>query len=183
MAMSNHKRKIITTTIDEEGLGYSTANIRELGLQNQINAKIEDLTKSFPYPKNYFDYIYARLVLHYLSYQELNIVLSNLRHSLKNTGHIFVVVRSVKNLDKEKLDQQEYDSKTRLTKVYYHDENGKVIGSGIRCFHTPETIKEHLEKTGFEVIYTKEYQEQLYKDFMRTKMAPRMDHVIEIHAK
>lgn len=180
MAITDPKRKVIATTIDNEGLDFSIANIYELGLDSQIETKIEDLTKEYPYPDNYFDYIYARLVLHYLSFQELNEVLDNFRKSLKDTGHLFIVVRSEKNVDRNKPDQ-EYDPNTRLTKVYYRDENKNIIGSGVRYFHTPATIREHLEKSGFNIDYIKEYQEQLYKDFMRTKIAPRLDHVIEVH--
>ncbi|MBI2414605.1 class I SAM-dependent methyltransferase [candidate division WWE3 bacterium] len=181
MAKANLNSKIIATTIDTEGLDFSIANIKELGLDKQIETKIEDLTKEYPYPANYFDYIYARLVLHYLSFQELDNVLNNFKKSLKSTGHLFIVVRSEKNVDRNKPDI-EYDPITRLTKVFYRDENKNIIGTGVRYFHTPETIKEHLEKAGFKIDYIKEFEEQLYKDFMRTKIAPRLDHVIEVHA-
>jgi len=157
-------------------------NIKELKLDTQIEAKIEDLTKDFPYQENYFDYIYARLVLHYFSYQELDAIFIKMRKSLKPSGHIFIVVRSEKNIDTNKPDQ-EYDPITRLTTVLYRDDNKNVIGKGVRYFHSPETIREHLERAGFEIDYIKECQEQLYKDFMRTKIAPRLDHVIEVHAK
>ncbi len=182
MAQANPKRHIIATTIDEKGLAFAQENIKKLNLENQIETRLEDLTTEFSYADKYFDYIYARLVLHYLSFQELDKVLSNFRRSLTKTGHLSIVVRSEKNVDRNRPDQ-EYDPVTRLTTVYYRDENKNIIGSGVRYFHTPETIREHLERVGFEIDYIKEYEEQLYKDFMRTKIAPKLDHVIEIHAK
>ena len=51
-----------------------------------------------------------------------------------------------------------------------------------RYFHTPESIRKHLEKANFAIKETQEYQEQLYKDFMRKELAPIVDHVIEVQA-
>lgn len=181
MALGNKDRKVIATTIDKEGLNFSIKNIKELGLENQIETKVEDLTKEFPYPENYFDYIYARLVLHYFSSQDLDKVLSKFRIALKKSGHLFVVVRSENKEDKDKPDT-EYDPITRYTKVVYRDKEGNITGWGVRYFHTPETIIKHLTKAGFEVEYHKSYNEQLYIDFMRTKVSPRLDPVIEVHA-
>lgn len=182
MALGNKDRKIVATTIDKEGLDFSTKNIKELGLDNQIETKLEDLTKEFPYPDDYFDYIYARLVLHYLSCQDLDKVLAEFRRTLKKSGHLFLVVRSGNEEDKNKPDT-EYDPITRFTKVVYRDKDGNITGRATRYFHTPETITEHLTKASFEIEYHKEYEEQLYTDFMRTKIAPRLDPVIEVHAK
>jgi cyclopropane fatty-acyl-phospholipid synthase-like methyltransferase len=182
MALGNRDRKVIATTIDDKGLEYAAKNISELGLGQQIDARLEDLRKDFPYPESSFDFIYARLVLHYLSFQDLDKVLKRFRESLKPSGELFVVVRSVKNLTRSGKNAK-YDPATHLTEVVYRDDDGKVVGRSSRYFHTPESITSHLKGAGFEIKNVKEYQEQLYKDFMRTKVAPNKDHLIEVLAK
>jgi cyclopropane fatty-acyl-phospholipid synthase-like methyltransferase len=169
MALDHPDRKVIATTVDQKGYEYALNNINELELSDQILVRLEDLTKEFPYDAKSFDFIYARLVLHYLSYQDLNITLTNFRKSLKPGGKLFVVVRSVKNIEGRNLP---YDPETRFTTEPY----------GVRYFHSTQSISEHLTQTGFEVVNLKEYEEQLYTDFMRTKLAPAPDHLIEILA-
>lgn len=181
MALANPGRKVAATTLDQKGLDYATKNIAELELTERVSAKLEDLTKEFPYPNDFFDFVYARLVLHYLSFQDLNKVLIEFRRSLKRGGGLFVVVRSAKNKDSEK--KLEYDSETRMTTENYTDAAGNIIDRGQRYFHTPETIAAHLNEAGFEVVHLKEYEEQLYKDFMRTQLATKKDQVIEVLAK
>ena len=66
MAQVDRQRQIIATTIDVAGAEYAKEHIEELGLSNQIEVKIEDVSQSLDYSEGYFDYIYARLVLHYL---------------------------------------------------------------------------------------------------------------------
>lgn len=167
MAIGNPDRKIIATTIDQKGYESALANIHAMGLDDRIQVRLEDLTKGFPYPAGSFDFIYARLVLHYLSYSELNLVLANFRRALKPDGKLFIVVRSVNNLQGRDLP---YDRKTRFTKEPW----------GNRYFHSPQTITEHLLAANFEVESLYQYQEQLYTDFMRTNIAPVKDHVIEV---
>lgn len=181
MVVENPDRKVIATTIDEKGLAVAKENIKKLNLDNQIEAKLEDLTKEFPYKKDQFDFIYARLVLHYLKAQDLDKVLSNFYNSLQKDGKLFVIVRSEKNIDTDEK-RNNYDPVTKITKVPYRNNKGEIEAWGIRYFHSPKTIKEHLEKAGFTIDYIKEYQERLYVDFMRTKASPRLDHLIEVLA-
>lgn len=169
MVTANSDRKVVATTIDPKGLEFARANIAELSLDSQVETRLEDLTKEFPYGPDSFDFIYARLVLHYLSYQDLKAVLINFRQALKPGGRLFVVIRSEKNVEGRDLP---YDPETRFTKEPW----------GVRYFHTPESITAHLVEAGFEVDKLAEYQEQLYTDFMRTKIAPVKDHVIEVLA-
>lgn len=181
MARDNPNRKIVATTIDQKGLDFARDIIEKVGLEKQIETKNEDLREDWQYPKNYFDYIYARLVLHYLSKQDLDKVLAGFTKSLKPNGRAFIVVRSVKNVDWDNPDTT-YDEETKLTTKVYRDKDGKVLGQSVRYFHTPESISEHIEKVGLEAGAVEEYQERLYKDFMRKEISPRKDHVIELVA-
>lgn len=181
MAKGNPERKIIATTIDQNGLQFAQDVINKVGLEDRIETKLEDLRDEWNYPSDYFDYIYARLVLHYLSRQDLDKVLAGFSGSLKADGRVFVVVRSEKNVDKNDPDYS-YDPETSLTKVPYRGKDGNIEGWGGRYFHSPETISEHLQKAGFAVTDLKEYTEQLYKDFMRKEISPNIDHVIEVLA-
>ena len=181
MARANSRRKVIATTIDVKGLAFAEEVINEVGIKDQIETRLEDLRGECSYPNEYFDTIYARLVLHYLSSQDLDKVLADFHRTLKQNGRLFIVVRSVKNVpDREDIT---YDDQTKLTTITHYQENGEVRYIESRYFHTPESICWHLEKAGFSIEDVEEYQEQLYKDFMRKELAPNLDHVIEVQAK
>jgi cyclopropane fatty-acyl-phospholipid synthase-like methyltransferase len=182
MVKDNPDRKVIATTIDRKGLEFANETIRRLGYEKQIETKLEDLSDEWGYPDEYFDFVYARLVLHYLSKSDLSKVLSNFMKSMKPDGLLFVVVRSIKNVN-QKDKNVLYDPKTCFTTIKYYDANGKIEGESKRYFHTPDTISEHLNSAGFTIIEVKEYQERLYKDFMRKEISPVDDHVIEILCK
>lgn len=182
MVKDNPNRKVIATTIDQKGQEFANKTIKKLGYEKQIETKLEDLSKEWNYPENYFDFIYARLVLHYLSKAGLDKVLKNFSKSIKNGGLLFVVVRSVKNVDQNDKNVS-YDPETCFTTVKYYDDSGKIEGESKRYFHTPESISEHLKLAGFSIVELKEYQERLYKDFMRKEISPVEDFVIEVLCK
>lgn len=180
MARANPQRKVIATTIDEKGLKFAQDVIAEVGLQTQIETKLEDLRESADYPYDYFDYIYARLVLHYLSAQDLDTVLASFHRTLKPDGRLFIVVRSKKNLPAD--GNFTYDEQTKLTSIPHHRPDGQASYMETRYFHTPVSIRQHLEQAGFQISQIEEYQEQLYRDFMRQEISPNVDHVIEVLA-
>lgn len=179
MAELNPLRRIIATTLDEKGIDFAKKQIDDLGLSHQIDVKLEDVSKPLPYVEKSFDYIYARLVLHYLSKTELDAALYGLHKVLKPTGRFFAVVRSTDCPDAQREDAS-YDPDTGLTRCTV-DEEGRAY-SYKRYFHTQATITEHIEKAGFEVVSVIQYDEQLYKDFMRQEIADTTDNVIEIRA-
>ncbi|MBP7875512.1 class I SAM-dependent methyltransferase [Candidatus Woesebacteria bacterium] len=179
MVQANPQRKVIATTIDTKGLKFAQDVIKDVDLQGQIKAKLEDLRGASSYPDNHFDFIYARLVLHYLSSGDLDAVLASFYKTLKQDGRLFVVVRSAKNVPNSP--SVKFDKQTQLTSIP-HYENGKVTYWETRYFHTPKTIRQHLEAEGFNVTHMEEYQEQLYKDFMRNDISSKLDHVIEVLA-
>ncbi len=181
MVREHPARKVIATTIDKEGLAFAEDIIKSLGFQNQVETRLEDLTGEWKYPANYFDFIYARLVLHYLPVRDLEVVLENFAKSLKPEGRIFVVVRSVKNINANDP-YVRFDPDTKMTTYPHYDSSGALLSTNVRYFHTPESIQTHLEKAGLKVGAIKEYQEQLYRDFMRRDMSPHKDHVIELVA-
>lgn len=181
MVQDNPDRRVVATTIDEKGLIFAREIIEAIGLTNQIETKLEDLRESGEYPDNFFDFIYARLVLHYLSAQDLDIVLAEFKRTVKPNGKLFIVVRSEKNIT-ESSDEATYDEATKLTSIPHYHSNGELRYLEVRYFHSPETIREHLEKAGFTIVSIEEYQEHLYKDFQRSELSDRVDHVIEVQA-
>lgn len=181
MAQANPQRKIIATTIDQNGLEFANEIIKQTDFESQIETKFEDLRSEWLYPENYFDFIYARLVLHYLSAQDLDRVIANFTKSLKLNGRVFSVVRSVENIDRNDPEVS-YDPETKFTTEAYRNRDGEITGRGIRYFHTLETISDHFKKAGLEIECSIGYKEQLYKDFMRKEVAQKMDHVIETTA-
>lgn len=181
MAETNPERHIVATTVDEEGAAFAQKFIHEKHLEHQIEAKIEDVAAPLPYDDDHFDYIYARLVLHYLPKAKLDAALAELRRVLKPGGKLFVVVRSV-NCSDATDPKSTYDPETGLTTcVHVNEQTGKTHTS-VRYFHSEDSIRDHVAKAGFAVEYIKSYDERLFTDFMRTKLAPRDDNVVELVA-
>lgn len=181
MAEANPARHIVATTVDEEGLAFAQKFISEKHLESRIETKLEDVSQPLPYNDGHFDYIYARLVLHYLPKAALDKALAELHRTLKLDGSLFVVVRSVDCPD-AKDPNSTYDPDTGLTTCMRINEQTGKKHSSVRYFHSEESIKNHVAKAGFAIKYTKSYDERLFTDFMRTQLAPHDDNVIELVA-
>lgn len=181
MAEANPKRHIVATTIDEEGVAFAQKYIAEKHLDGQIETKIEDVAEPLPYRDAYFDYVYARLVLHYLPKDKLVAALAELHRVLKPGGRLFVVVRSTQCPDATREDAH-FDPVTNLTSCSFTDDKTGKVHSYSRYFHTEDSISKYVAETGFNVAYTKAYDEHLYVDFMRTELSPKTDNVIELLA-
>jgi len=181
MAELSPKRHIVATTIDEAGAAFAKEQIAERHVENQIDVKIEDVAQPLLYPDDHFDYVYARLVLHYLPKNQLISALAELHRVLKPGGQLFVVVRSTKCPDAVRKEAH-FDSATNLTTCTFVDEKTGRKHSYSRYFHTEASIREYVSEAGFSVSYTKAYNEHLFIDFMRTEIAPEADNVIELLA-
>lgn len=175
MAQPVRDRHIIATTVHLTGAEYAKQFIRESGLSDQIEIKIEDVSQPLPYPNCHFDYIYARLVLHYLAKDALISALAELYRVLRAEGKIFIVVRSVDCLEASDKAAR-FDALTALTT---YSSEGKSYS---RYFHSQESIKEHLSLAGFTIKGMDAYQEQLCVDFERTKPSSQIDSLIEVIA-
>ncbi len=181
MAEANPERHIVATTIDKQGVAFAQKMADQRHLGRQIEIKTEDVAGSLPYDNDHFDYIYARLVLHYLSKDKLDKALTELYRILKSGGRLFVVVRSIDCPD-AKNPRATYDSKMGLTTCVHTDRQTGETHTSVRYFHSEDSIREHVEMAGFTVKYAKSYNERLFTDFMRTKLAPHDDNVIELLA-
>jgi len=183
MAQQNPERRVIATTIDAGGMQYTSDLVRRVGLQSQIETKLEDLRGPWNHAPDSFDFIYARLVLHYISTQDLDSTLQNFMRSLRPGGRLFAVVQSVKNIDPNDPNNK-YDPETRLTSRVKYLTDGTIIGIGERYLQTPESFGEHVERAGFVLQSVQEYEEQLYHDYERTHemIGPRPSQLIEIVA-
>lgn len=167
MAKKCPNAKIIATTVDEKGADFSKRNLQQFDEASQIEIKIEDVSKPMPYADGTFDYVYARLVLHYLTKQQLDAALKEIYRVLKKGGLFFVVARN----DKEwEISNPEfviaYDEETNITSYYEQWRKEKIMK---RQFLSEEGLKEVLEKNGFKVKSCKSYHEFLYTDYERTR--------------
>lgn len=174
MAELNSHRIIIASTIDEEGANFARKYIETKGLSKQVIVKIEDVSKTLPYENHSFDFIYARLVLHYLPKIELIQALNELHRILKDGGKLFIVVRSSKCYEATSK-RAIFDPIRGLTTYTSNDGN-----SYSRFFHSENSIQEYVKASGFTVQQVKSYQEQLCIDFQRTKPSNYIDTLIEI---
>jgi SAM-dependent methyltransferase len=181
MAESDPERHIVATSVDAQGIELTKKYIADSHLETRIDVKIEDISEPLPYTDGHFDYIYARLVLHYLSEEKLRSALKELHRILKSGGKLFVVVRSVNCPDATRPEVQ-YDLVTKLTSGSFTDEETGKLYTYSRYFHTEDSIGGYVTKAGFTLDYIKMYDEYLYKDFMHTDISPRTDNVIELLA-
>lgn len=175
MAQSDGHKHIIATTVDSVGAEYAKQRIRESGFSNQIEVKIEDVSQPLPYPPFHFDYIYARLILHYLAKDALTSALTELYRVLRTEGKLFIVVRSVDCVEASDKAAR-FDALTGLTT---YSSEGKSYS---RYFHSQASIKKHLSLAGFIIKHMDAYQEQLCVDFQRTKPSSQIDSLIEVLA-
>lgn len=167
MAKKCPKAKIITTTVDEKGLQYSIDKMSQFKEYKQIEAKIEDVSKPMNYGDNTFDFIYARLVLHYLNKKELHMALKELYRVLKPNGLMFIVARNTKEWEIAKKEYIiEYDEDTNMTTYYVQGKKDEIAK---RQFLSEEQLEKVLAEHNFKIKRIKSYKEKLYTDYERTK--------------
>lgn len=181
MVLNNPSRRVIATTIDSEGIDSVESTLKTMGLQDRIEVKHEDVSEPLPYDDETFDYIYARLVLHYLPRQKLHAALQELNRVIRPKGRLFVVVRSKDDPD-TKIQGTTYDPETGLTTYPWMDEAGNIHPDKpvSRYFHSQESISEHLREAGFTINKLVQHDEQLYLDFGRQRLSSQIANVIDV---
>lgn len=165
---------VIATTIDTRGIEKTREIVKEKGLEDRIILKVEDVRDKGIYEDNSFDYIYARLVLHYLTNKELSEVLKELKRILKNNGILYIVVRSDK-CDEIKNGFISYNEETGMTEH-------KTFTGNIdkRRFHSYESISKAINAAGLNINKIKDYDEVLYADYERTIPVDVRNNLIEV---
>lgn len=173
--MTNRFGGLVTaTTIDEKGLNNTREIVEGRNLLNRIDLKLEDVRDKNIYPDNYFDFIYARLVLHYLADNELLDVLKEFKRILKDNGLLYIVVRS-NNCSEPHDGFLEYYEETGMTKHVAFD--GRIA---TRRFHSIESISNAIKESGFNIKNIKDYDEVLYADYERTVEVTARNNLIEL---
>lgn len=177
MASLAPNSQIIATTLDAAGAQSVKEELAQRGLDARIHVRIEDIAKVRPAADKLFDFVYARLVLHYLSEQDLYTALHNIYESMKPEAILYVVVRS-ENSPEAKQPGNAYDPATKLT-TYEVASKGKYA---TRYFHSKESINRALIASGFTVDSVEEYDESLSPNFDRTGV-PVQNNLIEVKAR
>ena len=173
--MTNRSNAIVTaTTIDTRGIEKTREIVKEKGLEDRIILKVEDVRDKGIYEDNSFDYIYARLVLHYLTDIELKDVLQELKRVLKDNGILYIVVRSDK-CDEIKNGFISYNEETGMTE--HKTFTGNIVK---RRFHSYESISKAIEEAGLKIKEIKDYDEVLYADYERTIPVNVRNNLIEV---
>ncbi len=178
MAAMNPNRHIIATTIDKNGIEIAKEYLKKANLSSQIEIKLEDVSQPLPYKDDYFDFIYARLVLHYLTKKDLVDTLLELKRILKVGGKMYIVVRS-KDCDCAKADDSTYDPITGLTEYTDIEPVTGKIKRPRRHFFSENELAERLAGVVLEVKYMTSYDETLYIGFNRTAPSKNHDNLIE----
>lgn len=174
MLNKNENLFIIGTTIDKKGIEKTKKIVLDKKIEDRFLLKLEDVRDKDIYEDDSFDYIYARLVLHYLTDSELNEVLKEFRRILKKDGLLYIVVRSDK-CDEYINNLIKFDEKTGLSE--------HVTFTGVvdkRRFHNYETITKSVTDAGLYIKSIKDYDEVLYADYERTIPVDVRNNLIEV---
>lgn len=173
--MINRSNAVVTaTTIDSNGIEKTRKKVKGKCLDDRIILKIEDVREQGIYEDNYFDYIYARLVLHYLTDKELRNVLKELKRVLKDNCYLYIVVRSDK-CDEFNNGFINYDKDTGMTE--HRTFTGNIEK---RRFHSYESISRAIKESGLNIKEIKDYDEILYADYERTIPVDVRNNLIEV---
>jgi ubiquinone/menaquinone biosynthesis C-methylase UbiE len=160
MLQKNSSLNIIATTIDRTGLKSTQEKLNSLDINN-IECKYEDVREKLPYHDQYFDFVYARLVLHYLTINEIDNALLELKRILKNDGKIYVVVRSIKEREYLQVDTT-INHSTGLTEYIVNDFITNKPYTCKRRFYTIELLRKAFLEAGFKIDWCVELKETLY---------------------
>jgi len=175
MAKASPTRHIIATTIDRPGAAFTQNRVKTAGLLERIEVKLEDVTSPLPYKGEYFDFVYARLSLHYLPKEHLIKALCEIHRVLKRGGKFFVVVRSTDC--KEAQDSTSVlNPSTGITTYIYEGLPYK------RFFHDRASIQQFLKGAKFHIRSIQTYDEKLCVDFERTNPSKHVHSLIEVLA-
>jgi len=181
MALNHPSATIYATTVDRVGIEKAVTNVEVAGVSDRVTLALEDVREKSPNQDDSFDFIYARLIFHYLAASELDLALLELYRMLKAGGKLFVVVRAESNIPHDK--PVEFSPETMITAIPHYDDAGQVISWERRYFHSPETISSHLRKVGFAVVSLDEYDEELLFGFAgEGGQTYPVDHLIEVVA-
>lgn len=166
MAQKCPAAKIVATTVDEKGANFSKEKLAQFKESERIEIKLEDVSQPMPYSDNMFDFVYARLVLHYLTKQQLECALKEIYRTLKPGGIFFIVARNNKEWELTKPEfVVSYDEETNIT-TYYEQWKKEVVRK--RQFLSEEQLEEVLKNHNFVIKSVKSYREYLYTDYERT---------------
>ncbi len=174
------KAEVVATTIDEKGLEFTNEKLKQFEETKRIVTKIEDVSKKMPYADNTFDFIYARLVLHYLDKQQIEDALAEIYRVLKPSGKFFVVARNNREWELTKPEFIiSYDEKTNIT-TYWEQWEKKIIRK--RQFLSEEQLQDALIRHNFKIQSCKSYREYLYTDYERTIKSNKPNFLTELVA-
>ncbi|MDA1079194.1 MAG: class I SAM-dependent methyltransferase [bacterium] len=165
IALEDSSRSIVATTLDVEGIEFSRDLVKKYSLENQIELKIEDIASDLPYETESFDFVYARLVLHYLPKDRLKKALKSIFGLLKDGGELFIVVRSY-DWESEIIGAS-YDEESCLTTYPTYDSNNKIIKTSTRHLQTVGSISSYLKKSDFSINSVKLISETIYSGYER----------------
>jgi cyclopropane fatty-acyl-phospholipid synthase-like methyltransferase len=178
MARMLYGRSVVATTLDTVGAAQTRCAVADAGLTDQIEVKVEDVAGGLLYSSGEFDFVYARLVLHYLTQQQLSKALMDLQRVLRKGGRIFVVVRSA-DCPEAMQPENTTDEHTHLTS-YTSFATGKTEQ---RYFHTRASIAEAVQKAGFTLVSRAQYKEALSHAFDRQDGRWIDNNLIEVVAR
>ena len=209
-ARLNPDRHVVATTIDSKGLELTREKIQRAGLSDRVKAIRQNVRNKMRYADNSFDFVYARLVLHYLDREGLKKALEEIRRVLKPGGKVYIVAKT--GVDDEELlwasqhpdfgenpeRRPQYNPVTGMTRYgtpreFYPHDFVEPEGSRIpeddewlyayRQFLPPDILTGYLKDADFEVYsppFT--FKEQVGVDYARSALVPAKSALVSMTA-
>jgi len=183
MAIEDPQRKIVATTLDKNGLEFSKKLIKKYKVDKQLELIIQDISSQLPYKSEFFDFIYARLVLHYLPKKDLKKALKNIYKILKNNADFYLVVRSY-DWESEVMGAT-YDNNSGITTYPNFNDKNQIFKTSERHLQSVGSISSFLTEAGFKIGLIRLFSEIIFSGYIREKNEKNKlpAKLIAIHAK
>ena len=174
MAQQNPNRRIVATTIDEEGILFTKNLMEQHGITDkQIILKLEDITKPMPYADNSFDFVYSRLCLHYVDDNATKSALKEIRRVLKPNKTAFIVVQTTESI--KKLRDPVFIKETGMTRYTRGESEVRY-----RRFYSQDDFKKVAKDSKLDIVSMCEYMELTCSDYARLKPSSKPSGMLEI---
>jgi len=125
-------------SIDAIGIDYSSEAIKQF---NDIQKKydifvaslVQDITKGLSFEDETYDFVYARLSLHYFKDKQLRKIIADIKRVLKNEGLLMFQVKSTSSKEHgvgKEIEKDMFEDETGYTRHLFSKEYAEAILEG-----------------------------------------------------
>jgi len=181
MLQAQPERTVVATTLDEAGAQHTEELFKQFELSDRATVLVEDVAKQVSADPESVDFVYARLVLHYLPDQKLTAALQNIFDVMKPGAGLYIVVRSY-DWESE-VAGAVFNPATGLTTIPHYDRDFKVVHTSQKRLHTVGSLTHFVREAGFEVQFIESLEERIYGGYKRERRNAAPSKLIHTYVK